>query len=123
MIKRYSLGLDFGTNSVRALLVNVSGGEETATFVWNYRRGKNGVVVSANDPLHARQHPADYVEGARNVVKGVIKEARKNDPVFTPDKVIGIGVDTTGSTPIPVEKCGQPLAFNKKFSNNPTSYA
>jgi L-ribulokinase len=123
MKKRYGLGLDFGTNSVRALLVEVSEGTETATFVWNYRRGKNGVVVSANNPLFARQHPADYVEGAGNAVKGVIKEARKNDPAFTPDKVIGIGVDTTGSTPIPVDKSGQPLAFNKQFSDNPNSYA
>jgi len=69
MEKRYSLGLDFGTNSVRALLVEVSGGAETATFVWNYQRGKNGVVISENDPLFARQHPADYVESTGNVVK------------------------------------------------------
>ncbi|MFH2069528.1 MAG: ribulokinase [Candidatus Omnitrophota bacterium] len=123
MKKQYSLGLDFGTNSVRALLVELSGGKETATFIWNYRRGKNGVIVSANDPLFARQHPADYVEGTGDVVKGVIKEAKKNDPDFTPDKIIGIGVDTTGSTPIPVDKSGRPLAFNKQFSGNPNSYA
>ena len=57
---RYTIGLDYGTNSVRALIVNVANGREIATAVWNYSQGTQGVILS-RDPNLARQHPADYV--------------------------------------------------------------
>ena len=59
----YSLGLDFGTNSVRALIVNTQTGEEVGTHIWNYEHGSQGVIINAQDPNLARQHPSDYIKG------------------------------------------------------------
>ncbi len=122
MTEHYTIGLDYGTNSVRALIVNVANGEEIATAVWNYSHGTQGVILS-NDPNLARQHPADYVKGAEITIKEVLAIAKKNVKGFTLCQIGGIGVDTTGSTPLPVDKNGQPLAFNKKFANNPAAMA
>ena len=122
MNTRYTIGLDYGTNSVRALMVNVTNGVEVATAVWGYQHGTHGVILS-RDPNLARQHPADYLRGAEITVKEVLAAARKKLRGFKPDQVIGIGVDTTGSTPLPVDAAGRPLAFNKKFANNPAAMA
>ncbi len=122
MTDHYTIGLDYGTNSVRALIVNVANGEEIAAAVWTYSHGTQGVILS-NDPNLARQHPADYVKGAEITIKQALADAMKSVKGFTPCRVIGIGVDTTGSTPLPVDKNGQPLAFNKKFANNPAAMA
>ena len=119
---RYTIGLDYGTNSVRALVVNTANGREVATAVWGYEHGDAGVILS-RDPNVARQHPADYVKGAEITIKKVLAEARKNVRGFNPGQIVGIGVDTTGSTPLPVDANGQPLAFNKKFANNPAAMA
>jgi L-ribulokinase len=122
MSTRYTIGLDYGTNSVRALVVNVANGAEVATAVWTYAHGTQGVILS-RDPNLARQHPADYVKGAEITFKKVLAAARKNVRGFHPGQIVGIGVDTTGSTPLPVDANGQPLAFNKKFANNPAAMA
>jgi len=122
MANQYTIGLDYGTNSVRALIVNVANGAEVAAAVWVYRHGTQGVVLS-RDPNLARQHPADYLEGAETTIKQALAMAKKNVKGFTPAQVIGIGVDTTGSTPLPVDKAGQPLVFQKKFANNPAALA
>ncbi|NLE28930.1 MAG: ribulokinase [Phycisphaerae bacterium] len=119
---KYSLGLDYGTNSVRALIVNVQNGREIAQSVWNYEHGQNGIILS-RDPNLARQHPADYLKGAEHCVKNALAQARKKVKSFRPDQIIGIGVDTTGSTPLPVDKNGCPLAFAKEFQNNPAALA
>ena len=119
---RYTIGLDYGTNSVRALLVNAANGREVATSVWNYAHGTEGVILS-NDPNLARQHPADYVEGAEKTVRAVLAAARRKAKGFRADQVIGIGVDTTGSTPLPVDAAGEPLAFRKAFARNPAAMA
>ncbi|MGZ4964249.1 MAG: ribulokinase [Limisphaerales bacterium] len=118
----YTIGLDYGTNSVRALIVNVSNGKEIASAVWNYEHGTQGVIL-ARDPNVARQHPADYLKGAQITIKQSLVAARKSAKGFTPSHVIGIGVDTTGSTPLPVDASGQPLAFQKKFAKNPAAMA
>jgi len=68
MSAKYTIGLDYGTNSVRALIVNVANGQEVATAVWDYEHGTAGVVLS-RDPNLARQHPADYVKGAEISIK------------------------------------------------------
>ena len=115
---KYTIGLDYGTNSVRALIVNVANGAEVATAVWNYEHGTQGVILS-RDPNLARQHPADYVKGAEITIKKALAAAKKTVRGFTPDQVIGIGVDTTGSTPLPVDANGQPLAFDKKIRQEP----
>jgi L-ribulokinase len=122
MNPRYTIGLDYGTNSVRALIVNVANGAEIASAVWNYAHGTAGVILS-RDPNLARQHPADYIKGAEITIKRALADAKKNVRGFKPEQVAGIGVDTTGSTPLPVDKNGQPLAFQKKFANNPAAMA
>ena len=122
MNNQYTIGLDYGTNSVRALIVNVANGAEVATAVWTYAHGTQGVILS-RDPNLARQHPADYVNGAEITIKQALATAKKSVKGFSPAQVIGIGVDTTGSTPLPVDANGQPLAFSKKFVNNPAAMA
>ena len=122
MSPKYTIGLDYGTNSVRALLVNVANGQEAGMAVWNYEHGTAGVILS-RDPNLARQHPADYVKGAEVTIKKVLANAKKNVRGFKPEQVVGIGVDTTGSTPLPVDENGQPLAFDTRFSKNPAAMA
>jgi L-ribulokinase len=122
MSAKYTIGLDYGTNSVRALVVNTANGREVATAVWGYEHGTQGVILS-RDPNLARQHPADYVKGAEVTIKKVLAEARKNVRGFNPGQIVGIGVDTTGSTPLPVDANGQPLAFDKRFAKNPAAMA
>ncbi len=122
MNPQYTIGLDYGTNSVRALIVNVANGAEVAAAVWTYAHGTQGVILS-RDPNLARQHPADYVQGAETTIKQALATARKKVRGFRAEQVIGIGVDTTGSTPLPVDKNGQPLAFQKKFANHPAALA
>jgi L-ribulokinase len=122
MNPQYTIGLDYGTNSVRALIVNVANGAEIASAVWEYAHGTHGVILS-RDPNLARQHPADYVKGAEVTIKSALAAAKKNVRGFKPEQVIGIGVDTTGSTPLPVDANGQPHAFHKKFANNPAAMA
>jgi L-ribulokinase len=108
---RYAIGLDYGTNSVRALLVDVADGREVATSVYNYAHGDAGVLVDPRDPNLARQNPADYVDGFYATVREVLRG-------IDPADVIGIGVDTTGSSPLPVDAAGQPLAFDARFKDN-----
>ena len=122
MRAQYTLGLDYGTNSVRALLVNTANGREVATAVWNYEHGTAGVILS-RDPNLARQHPADYLKGAEITIKQALSIARKTVRGFKPEQVVGIGVDTTGSTPLPVDQNGQPLAFQRRFAKNPAAMA
>ncbi len=123
MAGKYVIGLDFGTNSVRALLVEVKTGRELAMSVWNYAHGAHGVVLDARRPNLARQHPSDYLVGIEKTVRAVLREGTKKQRAFSPVNVIGIGVDTTGSTPLPVDANGQPLAFNNKFSSDPAALA
>ncbi len=114
---RYTIGLDYGTNSVRAVVVDTHTGREVGLGVWTYEHGTDGVLLS-RDPDLARQHPADYLKGAEVTIKQALKDAGENRKSFRPDQVIGIGVDTTGSTPLPVDRSGQPLALKKRFAKN-----
>ncbi len=122
MPSKYAIGLDYGTNSVRTLIVNTANGREIATAVWNYEHGKNGIIL-AKDPNLARQHPADYVKGAEISIKRALSEASRIVPGFKPTQIVGIGVDTTGSTPLPVDHEGRPLAFDKRFAKEPAAMA
>ena len=122
MSAKYVIGLDYGTNSVRALLVNAANGREVATAVYNYAHGREGVILS-RDPNLARQHPADYVKGAEVTIQKALALAKRAVRGFEPGQVIGIGVDTTGSTPLPVDQNGRPLAFDRKFAKNPAAMA
>ena len=118
----YTIGLDFGTNSVRALIVNVADGEEVATAVWQYAHGQGGVVCDSQQPHLARQHPQDYLDGMAECVRDALHEASLRTD-FYPHDVIAIGVDTTGSTPMPVDREGIPLAMREEFSKNPDAMA
>lgn len=112
MNAQYTIGLDYGTNTVRALIVDVRNGREVGTAVWEYSHGTHGVILS-RDPNLARQHPADYLTGAEITIKKALKRAK-----IKPAQVVGIGVDTTGSTPLPVDANGNALAMDKKFAKN-----
>ena len=118
----YSIGLDFGTNSVRALLVRTGDGAEVASHVQNYRHGNGGVIEDGSDPNLARQHPRDYLDGAEETIRRVLRKAAAG-PDFDSSRVIGIGVDTTGSTPLPVDEAGTPLAFRSDSDGNPNALA
>jgi L-ribulokinase len=120
--KQYSIGVDYGTNSVRALVVDTSDGTEVATHVYNYPSGEAGVLVDRNDPNLARQNPADYIDGFHESVRRAVRAAKKKRG-FKPENVVGIGVDTTGSTPIPVDREGTPLALQPKFKKRMAAHA
>lgn len=113
----YALGVDYGTNSVRALIVDTASGAEVATTVVPYPSGEAGILLDPADPNLARQNPADYQTGFLEAVRAAVKIAR--DAVgLTPEDVVGIGIDTTGSTPIPVDAACVPLALQERFRDN-----
>ena len=120
-MSKYAIGLDFGTNSCRSLIVDISNGNELSTHVFNYPSGESGVILDSRDPNLARQNPADYIQGIEVTIKEAIKKAKASDKNFSPDKIIGIGVDTTGSSPMPVDTEGTPLCFLDKFKDNPSA--
>jgi L-ribulokinase len=120
---KYSLGLDFGTNSVRALVVDVRTGREVGTATSAYASGEAGIVLDRRDPNLARQNPADYLTGLEAAATGALRRAKKAVRGFDPAAVIGIGVDTTGSTPLPVDREGTPLCFKAPFRKNPNAMA
>jgi L-ribulokinase len=120
-MSRYVIGLDFGTNSCRSLLVDAGSGRELASHVFPYPSGTDGVILDSSDPSLARQNPADYLLGIEATIRGAIQKAEAADPEFSPDAVIGIGVDTTGSSPMPVDVQGQALCFQERFKDNPSA--
>lgn len=105
----YTLGIDFGTNSARALLVSCADGAEIATSVRPYPSGQDGILLDARDHNLARQHPGDYVRCLEEAVTAALADARSASG-FSAERVVGIGVDTTGSTPIPVDAQNRALA-------------
>jgi L-ribulokinase len=124
MANKYTLGLDFGTNSVRALIVDVTNGHELASYVSDYVHGDAGVVLKSDQPDLARQHPSDYLLGIERVVTQAMEFAAADSAHgFSPRNIIGIGVDTNGSTPLPVDKNGLALALQPEFERNPDAMA
>ena len=115
--KQYSIGVDYGTNSVRAIVAEVGTGKIVGTHVYNYGTGKQGVILDPSNPLVARQNPADYITGFYTSVRGALRQAKKVKG-FDSDNVMGVGIDTTGSTPMPVNEEGIPLAMLSQFKGN-----
>jgi len=114
MVKKYVIGLDYGTDSVRCVVVDTSNGETAGTAVFEYPRWKQGLYCdpSAN---RFRQHPLDYIEG----MEYSIKEALKDLPGEVTDNIAGITVDTTGSTPVAVDREGVPISLKPGFEDDP----
>jgi len=118
-----TIGLDYGTNSVRCVIVDTATGQELASSVYEYQSGEAGIILDPSDHNLARQDPAEYVKGLEVSVTEALAQAKKADPKFDPSQIVGIGVDTTGSTPLPVDKNGTPLAMLKQFKDNPNAMA
>jgi Ribulose kinase len=114
---RFSLGIDYGTNSVRALIVDCATGAEFGVGVVDYPSGHQGILLDKTDHNLARQNPADYLYGLERSVRAALAEASRK-PGFSPDAIVGIGVDTTGSSPIPVDASNVPLALDPKWKDN-----
>lgn len=118
---KYSIGIDYGTQSGRAVLVSLSDGKEIADHVTPYRHGVIDTVLpeSGIELGHewALQHPYDYIEVIRNSVPAVLRESGIN-----PEFVIGIGIDFTACTMLPVDQFMEPLCFQKRFNANPHSW-
>src|SRR5690348_4325905 len=106
MADRYVIGVDYGTDSVRSIIVDAHSGREVASSVFNYRRWRDGLFCNPSKNQF-RQHPLDYIEGLETTVRECIKIA--GDAVRR--SVKAISVDTTGSTPVAVDKSGTPLAL------------
>jgi L-ribulokinase len=121
-MSKYAIGLDFGTNSCRSLIVDISNGYEIASFVFPFPSGDNGVIIDPKDPNLARQNPSDYLIGIEVSINEAVKKAKENISDFETENVIGIGVDTTGSSPMPVNEKGEPLCFDEKFKENLAAY-
>ena len=113
----FTLGIDYGTNSVRSLIVDTADGREIATCIINYPSGREGILLDSNDHHLARQSPADHLFGLEKSVLGALADAKK-DSSFSVSQLIGIGVDTTGSSPIPVDAQNVPLALNPHYSDH-----
>lgn len=114
MKNTYVIGVDYGTDSVRALVVNTANGEVAGTAVHYYQRWKEGKYCNPS-ASQFRQHPLDYLEGLENSIKGALAEAGDN----VRQNIVGISVDTTGSTPVAVDTNGTPLALLPEFAENP----
>ena len=114
----FTIGIDYGTNSVRAIVVDCSDGREVGSSVVNYPSGRHGVLLDPRDHHVARQHPGDYIFALRNWVSGALEQASK-DPSFSAAQVIGIGVlSTTGSSPLPVDANNVPLGVHDKYKDH-----
>lgn len=118
----FSIGVDFGTNSVRALVVDTATGETVSTAVRSYRAGVDGVILDDRDPNLARQDPADYLAGFDASVRDALAGA-VGKKGFSAERIVGIGVDTTGSTPLPVDRSGTALGVLEDFRKEPAAMA
>ncbi len=111
---RYVMGIDFGTDSVRSIIVDISNGEEISTHVSYFKRWAEGLFCSP-EKNKFRQHPLDHIESLEDSVVGALKKINPD----TKGNIIGIGIDTTGSTAGPVDQNGTVLALKEEFSDNP----
>lgn len=118
---KYALGIDYGTESGRVLLVDISNGDELAVHVTPYPHGVMDQTLSGSEKLlglhWALQHPDDYLEVLRRSVPEVVNQSGVN-----PDDIVGIGIDFTACTILPVDSKGTPLCFHQDLKNNPHSW-
>jgi len=114
-MKKYVIGLDYGTDSVRAVLIDTENGAELATSVSYYQRWKQGKFCQPEENQF-RQHPLDHIEGLEKTISTVVKESG-----VAPESIVSICIDTTGSSPLPVNKEGIALALTPGFEENPNA--
>lgn len=116
MSSKYVIGLDYGTDSVRAVVAGAGNGELLSSFVFEYPRWKQGLYC---DPSASRfrQHPLDYIEGLEAAIKGALASL----PQSVTDHIVGLSIDTTGSTPVALDENGTPLALLPGFEENPNA--
>ncbi|MFC5871937.1 L-ribulokinase [Chryseobacterium arachidis] len=114
-MKKYVIGLDYGTDSVRAVLIDTENGAELATSVSYYQRWKEGKFCKPEENQF-RQHPLDHIEGLEKTISTVVKESG-----VAPENIASICIDTTGSSPLPVNKDGIALSLLPEFSENPNA--
>ncbi len=116
MEEKFVIGLDYGSDSARALVVNAATGEVLATSVKYYPRWKEGKYCNPAINQY-RQHPQDYID----VLIASVREALSKCPEGTGEKVVGLAFDTTGSTPAFTDQNGTPLAMLPEFAENPNA--
>ncbi|MDQ1148781.1 L-ribulokinase [Sphingobacterium zeae] len=117
MNKSHVIGVDYGSDSVRSVLVDANNGEEIASSVFYYPRWKRGEYCDAA-LSQFRQHPLDYIEGLEATIKDCLSKSGLSNIGET---VRAISVDTTGSTPVAVNEKGVPLALLAEFEHNPNA--
>src|SRR4051812_36194930 len=120
--KGFTIGVDYGTNSVRAVVVDCTDGAVLGAHVFEYPSGDQGVLLDPKQPHLARQNPADYIAGLTASIANALERADA-ERGFSRERVIGIGVDTTGSTPLPVDAKAQPLALDPRWKGNLAAHA
>ncbi len=116
MEKSYVIGVDYGTDSVRTIIADAENGDEIASSVFYYPRWKSGRYCNAS-LNQFRQHPLDYIEGLETTIKDCVQKAGNE----IAQQVKAISIDTTGSTPVAVDKAGTPLALLPGFEENPNA--
>ncbi|MCM8531728.1 MAG: FGGY family carbohydrate kinase, partial [Lentisphaeraceae bacterium] len=107
-MNNYVIGIDYGTNSCRAVLMKVGSTTEIATSVFPYPSGEAGILTDKKDPHVARQHPQDYIDGLVTNIRNVLKDTKESIAGFEPSQVMALGFATTGSTIIPVDQNNRP---------------
>jgi len=112
----FVIGVDYGTDSVRSVIVNAADGSEISSSVFYYPRWKDGLYCIPGENQF-RQHPLDYTEGLEFTIKDCLKKAGQS----VASNIKGIAVDTTGSTPVAVDKNGTPLSLLPEFAENPNA--
>src|SRR5690625_2563654 len=121
MTEKYAIGVDYGTESGRAVLVSLENGKEIADHVTPYKHGvideklpESGIELGFEWAL---QHPGDYLDVSDNSITAVLRESG-----IDAEDVVGMGIDFTACTMLPIDKNGQPLSFDSELKDNPHSW-
>jgi len=114
MSEKYVIGIDFGTDSVRCIIVDAANGREISSSIFYYPRWKKGLYCNSS-LSQFRQHPLDYIEGLEYVIKNSLEKAGTSVKA----NIKAVSIDTTGSTPVAVDETGMPLSLLPSFENEP----